>query len=190
MANGESSTRRRGDGGSGRAEVLRLRGGRQRHPGSGRAADPAAPRCGHLSVGDRAAADLARARRCGSSKTPWSATACSAWWRRRTPKTRTGERGPLLAGDGGPHPQNAEVSGRQRPHSGAGAAADRGPAVRQAGAVLHRAGPPPDRYLRVVERPRGGAGPHGAPVRQVRLDDPVPSRRAAGGRDEHQIRGR
>ena len=41
----------------------------------------------------------------------------------------------------------------------------------------------------VVQGPGGDAGAHGEPVRQVRLDDPVPARRAAGGGDEHQGSG-
>ena len=51
---------------------------------------------------------------------------------------------------------------------------------------FRRPGPPAERRARAVEGPRGDPGAHGAPVRQVRLDDPLPARRAAGRGDEHQ----
>ena len=58
--------------------------------------------------------------------------------------------------------------------------------VRAAPAVSRGPRPPAARRARAVAGPRGDAGRRGEPVREVRLDDPLPARRAAGRRDEHQ----
>ncbi len=173
----------RGDQG---AEVLRLRRGRQRHRRSRNTAAPAPARRGHLSVRDRAAADLPR-ELAPSGRGLSGRRANARPHRPEKPRGRIARSDRTLsARHRRAHPEDAQVPGREHPHPRPGAAAHRGRRVRPARAVLPRPGAATPGAVPAVEGPRGGAGQHGEPVRQVRLHDSVPPRRAAGRGDEHQ----
>ena len=140
-----------------------------------------------------------RSCRCSSRAAPrssWSrtrstATACSASCRRRIPRTSSPEPDGLYSrGTAGrilkmlKYPDGSVrilVQGLRRIEVAA-ATTQREPYLAARVRQLHD-------VLRAVAGPRGDAGAHGQPVRQVRLDDPLPARRAAGRGDEHQGSG-